>query len=118
MNGRPALWLVVAALAAGSLGGCGDDHIDDRPGDPVEGRILVTETVEPSCEACHTLAAADFDGTIGPDLDRLRPGYATVLEALRTGPGAMPDYSDHLDARALHDIAAYVSGAAAAGGGR
>jgi mono/diheme cytochrome c family protein len=73
---------------------------------------------EPTCEGCHTLSAAGFEGTIGPDLDDMRPGYATVLDALRTGPGAMPDYSDQFDARGLHDIAAYVSGAAAAGGER
>lgn len=116
MTRRPARWIGVALLAVVSLG-CGDRHIDDLPGDPVSGRDLVTGVVEPSCEGCHALAAAEFDGDIGPDLDRLRPGYERVLRALRTGPGAMPDYSGALTTAQMHDVAAYISGAAGATAG-
>lgn len=45
------------------------------------------------CGSCHTLKAANTTGTIGPDLDQLKPDAARVLAALRnggTGSGTMP----------------------------
>jgi len=46
-----------------------------------------------SCGGCHTLGAAGTKGTVGPNLDQLRPDAKTVLAAIRnggTGSGAMP----------------------------
>jgi cytochrome c551/c552 len=31
------------------------------------------------CGSCHTLAAADTSGQVGPNLDQLKPSYATVV---------------------------------------
>ncbi len=110
-------WIAPAALLAlvGALvlPGCGGDGSVEVEGDPKAGEaLIVEEEVEPSCGACHTLRDAEFTGTTAPDLDGLRPGYQRVYEAVSEGPGAMPDYSDQLSEEELHDVAAYVSGAA------
>lgn len=106
--------LAVLAAAAPALvaSGCGGEEARGR-GDPVAGRQVFTEAAEPACGRCHTLADADAEGTIGPSLDFLRPGYEQVLNAVREGPGLMPAYDDALGEDELHDLAAYVSGAAA-----
>lgn len=94
--------LLIAALL---LAGC----TSDAPrGDPVAGEFLASE-VEPTCGFCHTLAAADFNGSTAPDLDQLRPGYERVRDALRVGPGLMPSYREALSDKEMHDIAAFVS---------
>ena len=46
-----------------------------------------------NCGSCHTLAAADTSGTLGPNLDDLQPDQAEVLAAIQNGgggSGAMP----------------------------
>ena len=43
-----------------------------------------------ACGTCHTLSAAGTSGTLGPDLDHLKPTEQVVLKAIATGPGAMP----------------------------
>ncbi|MES1248980.1 MAG: cytochrome c [Actinomycetota bacterium] len=42
------------------------------------------------CGGCHTLAAADTHGSASKSFDELQPTAATVLQAIATGPGAMP----------------------------
>lgn len=42
------------------------------------------------CGSCHTLAVAGTKGTIGPNLDDLKPNMQTVLAAMVAGPGVMP----------------------------
>ncbi len=108
MTGRAVRALVLPALLVGT--GCGGG--EEPVGDPVAGKRIAVEVAEPSCGRCHTLADAEFEGTVAPDLDELRPGYQRVLDALRRGPGVMPSYDDQLSDRELHDVAAYVSGAA------
>jgi mono/diheme cytochrome c family protein len=50
------------------------------------GEQLFTST----CGSCHTLAAAGTSGTVGPNLDELKPTEQVVLNAIQTGPGTMP----------------------------
>ena len=69
---------VLAAIAAG----CGGEDVRGR-GDPVAGKVVFTDAAEPGCGRCHTLADAEAEGTIGPNLDFLRPGYQQVLDAVR-----------------------------------
>lgn len=102
---RSPVLLVIAVLSAG----CG---AAEPQGDPVAGARIVQDVADPPCGACHTLEAADLAGTAAPNLDELRPGYARVLRAIRSGPGAMPSYDDQFGDRELHDVAAYVSEAA------
>ncbi|HUO71848.1 MAG TPA: cbb3-type cytochrome c oxidase subunit I [Solirubrobacteraceae bacterium] len=58
-------------------------------GSAAAGAVLFSQT----CSACHTLAAAGASGTVGPNLDQLKPSQARVLNALKiggTGDGRMP----------------------------
>jgi mono/diheme cytochrome c family protein len=77
------------------------------------GQALFGET----CASCHTLAASHSAGTVGPNLDQLRPNRALVLTAINDGfttpVGVMPAglYSGS-DAA---DVAAYVARAAGVG---
>jgi mono/diheme cytochrome c family protein len=43
-----------------------------------------------TCGSCHTLEAAGTSGTIGPNLDELKPDVQRVMTAISTGPGEMP----------------------------
>lgn len=72
------------------------------------------------CEMCHTLAADNAVGKVGPNLDILRPNAATVLNTIANGcvqgsngdnaclgNGTMP--ADIVQGRQAADIAAFVS---------
>jgi mono/diheme cytochrome c family protein len=65
-----------------------------------------------TCGECHTLAAAQTTGTDAPNLDDLKPDQATVLAAIKNGPGAMP--ANVLTGAQAQQVAAFV--AASAGG--
>jgi mono/diheme cytochrome c family protein len=67
------------------------------------GRDLFAST----CGACHTLAAAGTTGTVGPNLDDLKPDQETVRGAIRDGPGAMP--ANLLTGAQAQQVAAFVA---------
>lgn len=64
------------------------------------------------CGACHTLADAGTSGTVGPNLDELKPDEATVVEFVTNGRGAMPPFAGQLSEQQIADVAAYVSSVA------
>ncbi len=75
-----------------------------------DGRVIFGER----CASCHTLAAAEADGKVGPNLDQLHPTQALVEDAVRRGRqrgnGTMPPgivQSDDVTA-----VAAFVAAAA------
>ena len=68
------------------------------------------------CAGCHTLRAAGAHGQVGPDLDQLRPDYATVLRQVKRGGNGMPSFGGKLDASSIRSVATYVSHVAGAGG--
>jgi mono/diheme cytochrome c family protein len=61
------------------------------------------------CGSCHALKAAGSTGVIGPDLDRLQPGYEQVRAKVETGGGGMPAFSGDLTAKQIRDVAAFVA---------
>jgi mono/diheme cytochrome c family protein len=61
------------------------------------------------CGGCHTLKAAGATGTVGPNLDQLRPSAATVTTIVRSGGGAMPSFSGKLSDAQIGAVATYVS---------
>lgn len=73
------------------------------------GREIFLETSQPPCGACHSLADADAGGDVAPDLDDMRPTHEEVMEAMRSGPGVMPDYRAQLSDAEMEAVAAYVS---------
>jgi cytochrome c5 len=78
--------------------------------DQERGRELFGRT----CQQCHTLAAANAVGQVGPNLDRIKPSAAVVLDAIMNGrargAGRMPpDLVQGQDAR---DVASFVAAVA------
>lgn len=117
-DGRRKLIAAVTAFAALGLAACGGngdagDEAAETRGDPEAGREIFTQQADPACATCHTLADAGATGTAAPNLDERQPSFEDVANAVRTGPGIMPSYSDQLSDRQIDDVAAYVSQAAA-----
>jgi len=65
-------------------------------------------TVAPACAICHTLADAGAAGTIGPNLDELKPDKDVILKVLEEGMGAMPPFADILNAEDKQTLADYI----------
>jgi len=75
------------------------------------GQRVFNEQAHPPCALCHSLAAAGARGTLGPDLDQLRPDAARVEAAVRNGLGVMPAFAGILSEEQIRAVAAYVAGA-------
>jgi len=78
-------------------------------GDPVAGKEVFLGTS--GCAGCHTLADAGSTGTIGPNLDDLKPSHDAVVAQVTNGGGGMPAFGDSLSQEQIRDVAAYVSSA-------
>jgi mono/diheme cytochrome c family protein len=74
-------------------------------GGHADGKVVFTQ----NCASCHTLAAAHATGTVGPNLDQLRPSYATVKRQVTNGGGGMPSFSGRLSAAQIDAVSKYVS---------
>ncbi len=61
------------------------------------------------CASCHTLAAAGSTGTVGPNLDQVKPSYAAVLSQVTNGGGVMPSFKHTLSKTQIESVAKYVS---------
>ena len=59
--------------------------------------------------SCHTLAAANATGTVGPNLDEAKPSADLVVERVTNGAGVMPSFKGQLSEKQIQDVAAYVS---------
>ncbi|HET8895391.1 MAG TPA: c-type cytochrome [Gaiellaceae bacterium] len=64
--------------------------------------------VSSGCTGCHTLAAAHSTGTVGPNLDTLKPDYRAVTAQVTNGGAAMPAFKSSLTSQQIADVAAYV----------
>jgi mono/diheme cytochrome c family protein len=71
-----------------------------------------------NCATCHTLAAANAVGKVGPNLDVLRPPKALVVNAVQQGRargmGQMP--AQLLQGRDLQNVADFVAAVAGRSG--
>jgi mono/diheme cytochrome c family protein len=74
-------------------------------GDPVAGQSVFGSA---GCSGCHTLKAAGATGTVGPNLDDLKPAYARIVTQVENGGGPMPAFKKTLTATQIHDVAAFV----------
>lgn len=67
-----------------------------------------------NCATCHTLAAANAVGKVGPNLDVLRPPYALTMNAIAMGRaqgnGAMP--AQLVSGQDAKDVANFIAAAA------
>jgi cytochrome c553 len=64
------------------------------------------------CATCHTLAAAGSTGTVGPNLDQLKPSNAAVVKQVTNGCGGMPAFASTLSKTQIQSVALFVSSVA------
>jgi cbb3-type cytochrome c oxidase subunit III len=65
-----------------------------------------------NCGSCHTLADAGTSGTIGPNLDQLKPALARVEKQVINGGAVMPAFKGTLTPGQIKAVAKYVSSVA------
>lgn len=100
------LRLTLAAVLVAFVAGCGGSDADtNAPATASGGEKLFTD----NCSSCHTLAAAGASGSVGPNLDQLRPGPDLVTSQVNSGGGAMPSFKGKLTDDQIKQIADYVS---------
>jgi cytochrome c6 len=76
-----------------------------KNGDAVAGK-QVFETA--GCKGCHTLKDAGATGTVGPNLDQVKPPLSRVVPQVLNGGPQMPPFKGSLSAKQIADVAAYV----------
>jgi outer membrane protein assembly factor BamB len=64
------------------------------------------------CASCHTLAAAGSTGTVGPNLDQLKPSDAATVKQVTNGGGGMPAFASTLSKAQIQSVALFVSSVA------
>jgi cbb3-type cytochrome c oxidase subunit III len=64
------------------------------------------------CSSCHTLKAAQATGTVGPNLDQLKPSESIVQHQVEVGGGVMPAFKGKLTADQITAVAKFVSSSA------
>ena len=126
MKALIALTLILAALGVAGCGG------DDEDGDEGAATATATDTAgaatggetaggaadgaavfaSAGCGNCHTLAAANASGNVGPNLDELQPDTEEVAEQVKNGGGGMPAFEDQLSEEEIQAVAEYVSSSA------
>ena len=74
-------------------------------GDPAAGKAVFASA---GCGGCHTLEAAGAGGNVGPNLDEAKPPLELAVDRVTNGMGVMPSFKDQLNAKQIHDVAAYV----------
>jgi mono/diheme cytochrome c family protein len=65
-----------------------------------------------TCASCHTLAAAGSTGTVGPNLDQLKPSDALVTHQVINGGGGMPAFGSSVSKAQIASVALFVSSVA------
>jgi uncharacterized membrane protein len=68
--------------------------------------------VSSGCGSCHTLRDAGTTGTVGPNLDALRPPRDAIAQQVANGGGAMPSFRSQLSPAQIEAVADYVASVA------
>ena len=124
MRSAAAFVLLVCALGLAAVG-CGGDGGEDsgatppppastetsggggESGDAANGEQVFATS---GCGGCHTFSKAGSNGSVGPNLDDLKPSFDAVVTQVTNGGGAMPSFKDELSEQEIRDVAAFVSG--------
>ena len=99
--------VIVAAGCGGSSGSSSETGSTTAPGtvSAAAGKTIFVA----NCATCHTLADAGATGSVGPNLDDLKPDDATVVHQVTNGGGVMPSFADKLSDTQIQSVAKYVS---------
>src|SRR5262245_56615158 len=68
------------------------------------------------CGGCHTLKAAGSGGTVGTNLDALKPTKEQVAQQVSLGGGGMPSFAKSLTAAQIEAVSEYVAESSGSGG--
>ena len=60
------------------------------------------------CGVCHTLQAAGSTGSIGPNLDQIKPQISQIISTVTYGIGVMPSWQGILTYEEIEAVAYYV----------
>jgi len=74
-------------------------------GDPAAGKQVFASA---GCGGCHTLKAAGASGTVGPNLDDLKPAYDKIVHQVEVGGGPMPAFKGQLSQTQIDNVSAFV----------
>jgi len=74
-------------------------------GDAAAGKAVFASA---GCKGCHTLKAAGATGTLGPNLDQLKPPYDRIVHQVEVGGGPMPAFKGTLSTKQIQDVSAFV----------
>ncbi len=117
--GVTAWWIPVTAAAGIALVAvlirpASAPSVGVTPGKPATGSAQAGRGVFASagCAACHTLRRAGAKGTVGPNLDAVKPSRELVVDRVTNGQGVMPSFKGKLSPQQIEDGAGYVSSVA------
>ena len=73
-------------------------------GNPKKGKTVFVA----NCTTCHVFKAGGGKGTIGPNLDKKKPGYKLTIARVTNGKGVMQPYKAILKKTQIQDVAAFI----------
>jgi mono/diheme cytochrome c family protein len=109
---RASLFVISLTVLAAACGGGSDESSSPASQHEATGEQVYALA---GCGDCHTLAAAGSKGTIGPNLDQLRPSRGRVVDQVVQGGGGMPAFADKLSRDEIDVVAEYVAESAGRG---
>jgi mono/diheme cytochrome c family protein len=62
-----------------------------------------------NCATCHTLEDANSYGSIGPNLNQIKPDITRIILAVTNGIGVMPAYEGELSTEEIKAVSTYVA---------
>jgi cytochrome c5 len=101
--------LIGASFLVAYLVTRGDDSSGPAPVTSTQGKANGQALFSENCASCHTLAAANASGKVGPNLDDLNPPKDVVVKQVTNGGGGMPAFGSRLSTAQIEAIAAYVA---------
>ncbi len=117
--------LLIAIPAALLLAGCGGKTVTPTP-ETVVGAVPTSSApagptfpqgnadagkaifASSGCGGCHTLKAAGASGTVGPNLDQVKPDLALIEKQVLNGGTTMPPFKDSLTPQKIADVSQFV----------
>ena len=102
---RPVLAALMFVLLAAGCGGKGHENSSGSTSSLPGAKVFDSA----GCGGCHTLSAAKSKGTLGPNLDQLRPDQQTVARQVKNGGVGMPSFAKKLNEVQISQVAEFVS---------
>jgi mono/diheme cytochrome c family protein len=108
VRASPICGAALLGLAVLALAGCGDkgNESSSSSTSSLPGAKVFDSA---DCGGCHTLEAAKSTGTVGPNLDQLRPDAQRVSRQVKNGGVGMPSFAKKLTEVEISQVAEFVS---------